>query len=367
MSNLSELLGGAGGGASSIIKVTRTSNVILASADVGKLIDITSGTFTQTFSASATLGDGWYCYIRNNGTGDITLDPNSSETIDGLTSFIMYPNEVRLIQCDGSTLTSIVLSAFHKVFTSSATFIKPTGYSGFSVYVLGAGGGGGGGGVANGRGGGGGAGGGSIKFDFSQDALSSSESVTIGAGGTSASTTAGTDGGNTTFSTLKGYGGEGGGVGATYNVNVPLATGGGVMSEDDTASGLRYTRLANGSSEWGGAGTGNNNPRNSVGMFGYSSVWGGSAGGAGQLNVFAAGEGGLSRTITDTMRGGGGSATLGGAGGNGPTYGGGGGGSGAIGGNGGYGCGGGGGGNTSSAAYSGGNGGSGLVEIWGIA
>ena len=367
MSNLSELLGGAGGGASSIIKVTRTSNVILASADVGKLIDITSGTFTQTFSASATLGDGWYCYIRNNGTGDITLDPNSSETIDGLTSFIMYPNEVRLIQCDGSTLTSIVLSAFHKVFTSSATFIKPTGYSGFSVYVLGAGGGGGGGGVVNGRGGQGGTGASAISFNFDPDDLSSSESVTIGAGGTSASTTAGTDGGDTTFQTLKGFGGNGGNAGKTYAQSYTAVVGGGVGSTTlDPAPGLLYNQYGNGSAQWGGAGKSGWNMNNSPQQEGKGSIFGGASGGNGQYNAYQSGDGGVSRNIS-VLSGGGGSGTINGAGADGGTYGAGGGGSGAIGGNGGYGCGGGGGGSTSSAAYSGGNGGSGLVEIWGIA
>jgi hypothetical protein len=65
-----------------IVRSARTSNTILGTADVSTLIDITSGTFTQTFTAAATLGSGWFCYIRNSGTGDITLDPNASETIE---------------------------------------------------------------------------------------------------------------------------------------------------------------------------------------------------------------------------------------------------------------------------------------------
>lgn len=93
-----------------IIRVARTSNTILGLSNKGNLIDITSGTFTQTFEACTTLGSGWIVYIRNSGTGDITLDPNASETIDGLTSYVMYPGEVRLIQCDGTALRSVLLA-----------------------------------------------------------------------------------------------------------------------------------------------------------------------------------------------------------------------------------------------------------------
>jgi hypothetical protein len=49
---------------SEIIRVARTSDTALTPSNRGNLIDITSGTFTQTFNAAATLTDGWFCYIR---------------------------------------------------------------------------------------------------------------------------------------------------------------------------------------------------------------------------------------------------------------------------------------------------------------
>lgn len=90
----------------SVVVSTRTSNTILAAADLSTLINITSGTFSQTFTAAATLGSGWFCYIQNSGTGYITLDPNASETItrNGVahTTWVLWPQEAALIVCNGT-------------------------------------------------------------------------------------------------------------------------------------------------------------------------------------------------------------------------------------------------------------------------
>jgi hypothetical protein len=80
----------------------RTSNTALGVSDCGKLIDITSGTFTQTLSAAATLGSGWWVCVRNSGAGVITLDPDGTETIDGESTLILYPGCVAWIACDGT-------------------------------------------------------------------------------------------------------------------------------------------------------------------------------------------------------------------------------------------------------------------------
>ena len=189
-------------GASSVIRSARTSNTILGTGDNSRLIDITANTFTQTFDAAATLESGWFVYIRNSGTGDITLDPNGAETIDGLTTFVMYPGEVRLVQSDGTNLNSIVVSPFRKSFTASGTFTKPPGYktlggmlwSGGSsgertnnVGILSTGGGGGG----------------AFPFTVVASDVGTTETVTIGAGGAAVTTVAsGNVGGTSSFGSL---------------------------------------------------------------------------------------------------------------------------------------------------------------------
>ena len=92
----------------------RTANAILTATDLGSYVDITSGTFTQTFTAAATLGIGWFCRVGNSGTGDITI-PSS----DGVTNWIMYPGEVRDFYCDGSVFTSRIIHSYRRDFISS--------------------------------------------------------------------------------------------------------------------------------------------------------------------------------------------------------------------------------------------------------
>ena len=214
-----------------IVRSARTSNTILGTADVSTLIAITSGTFTQTFTAAATLGSGWFCYIQNSGTGDITLDPNGSETIDGLTSYIMYPNECRLVQCTGTAFNTIVLNSFYRTFTASGTFTKPPGYSNFSGLLWGAGGGGGfsqyTGASQYVAGGGGGA---CNPFTIPASLITSPQTVTLGAGGAAAGNvdTAAGVGGTSTFVSISAYGG-GGGYGYNGGVNVCGGSGGGAF------------------------------------------------------------------------------------------------------------------------------------------
>jgi hypothetical protein len=170
-------------------RVPRATNIVLGLSDTSKFIDITSGTFTQTFGAAASLAAGWHVYIRNSGSGDITLDPNASELIDGLTSYIMYPQECRLITCDGTAFTSVVVHPFSKTFLTSSTFTKPPCYSFFGGQLWGGGNSGqkAGAGSTLAQGGGGG---GCLPFTVLASKLSTSTSITVGAGG-AAKTTAG--------------------------------------------------------------------------------------------------------------------------------------------------------------------------------
>lgn len=86
------------------VRAARTSNSQIVSTDVGKFIEVTSGTLTQTFEAASTLDNGFFITYRNSGTGVVTLDPNSTETINGNSTLAVYNGETYHIMCDGSNL-----------------------------------------------------------------------------------------------------------------------------------------------------------------------------------------------------------------------------------------------------------------------
>ncbi len=205
-----------------INRSTRTANSILSLSDIGTWVDITANTFTQTFDAAATLGAGWWCYLGNSGTGDITLDPNGAELIDGLATYVMYPSEVRLVTCDGTGFRTIVLKSYYKTFTASGTYTTPPGYSAHAGKQWGGGAAGDRRAVGTQRlGGGGGA---CAEFHFLASAMGVTESVTIGAGGiaNAIDSSAGAAGSISLFKGVVAYGavlGAGGAGGNAYIAN----------------------------------------------------------------------------------------------------------------------------------------------------
>jgi hypothetical protein len=262
---------------SQIFQVDRTSNTQLVASNISNLINITSGTFSQTFAAASTLGNGWFCYIRNAGTGQITLDPNASETIDGFTSYIMYPGETRLVQCNGTSFTTIVLQSFYTVFTGSGTFTKPPGYSTLNGILWGGGGSGQVGGFSSGSGGGGGGCG--HSFSIIASFFSNSCTVTIGAGG-AGSTGVGNAGGDSSFDgKIYGYGGGGG---TSSGANALGGNGGGIFAG---------TSLSTNSLNNSGFG-GNNQTIGQPGGNGYVGGGGGGSASSGGNSFYGGGGGG---------------------------------------------------------------------------
>lgn len=81
---------------------TKTSAYTITSADNNVLIVATSGTWTLSLTAAATLGDGFWFELLNAGSGLITIDPNSSETVNGATTIGIGPGGRVLIVCTGS-------------------------------------------------------------------------------------------------------------------------------------------------------------------------------------------------------------------------------------------------------------------------
>ncbi len=201
----------------SLVVSSRTSNTILSSGDTSTLINVTSGTFTQTLSAVSSLPSGWYCYYRNTGTGVVTLDPNGSELIGGVTTAVCNPGDIWLIQSTGTAfLLNRLVGNNSVIYTSgTSTFTVPAGV--YRIYAE-CWGGGGGASQATGAGAGG----------YAAGWLNVTPGDTITASVGSAGGSAGVDGSTTTFSTFTANGGTGGVGGSAASAPGGSASGGAI-------------------------------------------------------------------------------------------------------------------------------------------
>ena len=109
--------------------LAKTGTYTVTAADKGKLIDCTSGTFTLSFQACATLGANWSVYIRNSGTGLITLDPNGAETINAAATYPLNAGNTAMLSCDGSVIRCafVVLNELVRlpIFSAETLTAKP--------------------------------------------------------------------------------------------------------------------------------------------------------------------------------------------------------------------------------------------------
>lgn len=82
----------------------KTAAYTVVTGDLNKIINCTSGVFTVDLAAAATLGVGFSCWVWNTSasyTDTITIDPNASETIDGVATLKLGRGEGVQIICDG--------------------------------------------------------------------------------------------------------------------------------------------------------------------------------------------------------------------------------------------------------------------------
>jgi hypothetical protein len=138
------LLGGSaigGGGGGAYTREAKTANYTAVAGDLGKILDFTTNSSTLTLTAAATLGAGWYIWVKNSSTNSshiVTVDANGSETIDGVVTRPLYDMESIQIVCDGSNFFTITGGvhglAMNMDNIGSVTYQpKPTGSSAISL------------------------------------------------------------------------------------------------------------------------------------------------------------------------------------------------------------------------------------------
>lgn len=224
-----------------------TSDITVA--DSTKL-PLAGGTMTGaiTFAAGQTFpGTGTVSSVQVSagtglsGGGTVTSSGTITLSNAGVTSLTAGTG----ISVSGSTGAVTIASTASgpniQTFTSSGTWTKPSGASLVLIRIFG-GGGGGGGGLSSyaspGTGGTGGGGGACVNILVRASTLGSSETITIGSGGSAGGPgSGGGNGGNTTFGSIfTAYGGGGGGSAVTGSSGVSGGAGGGFGGAGSSAT-----------------------------------------------------------------------------------------------------------------------------------
>lgn len=249
---------------------TGTTYTVVA-ADYGKVLTFTNaGAITVSLTAAATLGSGFWCWLKNIGTTTVTIDPDGTERIyipggangGDTTVTLPYSGSTTgpynvsgiLLWCDGSNFHVLSTAETHgselKTSTGSDTWTAPAGVT--TVWVTMCAGGGGGGAASAGTNAGGGGGGGE-SFIRSRRAVvpGTAYTRTVGAAGTGGVNggAAATAGGNSVFDTLTATGGgagsadAGGGAGGTGGGGIAGGAGG----DGSAAGGISFGTSGGGS------------------------------------------------------------------------------------------------------------------------
>lgn len=82
--------------------LAKTANYTVAASDRGRFITVT-GTSTITLLDAASAGDGFPLLVVNIGSGVVTIDGDTSETINGNTSILLAPNDCAILTCNGTS------------------------------------------------------------------------------------------------------------------------------------------------------------------------------------------------------------------------------------------------------------------------
>ena len=69
----------------------------------------TGGAGTLTLTLASTLADNWFMFVRNSGTGALTVAGSGGNTINGSATIILQPTDSAIIVCSGTTFYTVGL------------------------------------------------------------------------------------------------------------------------------------------------------------------------------------------------------------------------------------------------------------------
>jgi hypothetical protein len=83
------------------------SNYTIGDADRSEAFLWSGGAGTLTLPSALSVGNDWFCHIRNSGTGAISLATTGGQLINGALSLAFNPGDSAIVICDGSGFFTI--------------------------------------------------------------------------------------------------------------------------------------------------------------------------------------------------------------------------------------------------------------------
>jgi hypothetical protein len=87
--------------------VTFNSNYTAGSSDRAEMFNWTGGAGTLTLPDPVVVGNNWFIYLRNSGSGNIVADAPGTSEIDGNSTLAFQPGESAIIASDGTDYYTI--------------------------------------------------------------------------------------------------------------------------------------------------------------------------------------------------------------------------------------------------------------------
>lgn len=88
---------------------TFSSNYTALTTDRSNTYVWTGGAGTLTLSGASTLQDNWFMFLRNGGTGALTVACSGGDVINGSSSIILQPSDSCIIVCSGAAFYTVGL------------------------------------------------------------------------------------------------------------------------------------------------------------------------------------------------------------------------------------------------------------------
>jgi len=108
------------------------SNYTAGTNDRAKMYVWTGAGGTLTLPSAPTVGDNWFMYLRNAGTGAITVDPSGTPTIDGSATLSFQPGDSAIIATDGVNFFTVGLGQ-QAIFAFDYTSIDVAGTGNYTL------------------------------------------------------------------------------------------------------------------------------------------------------------------------------------------------------------------------------------------